>query len=253
MTSQSPAMGEPNRPTGGRPGDPRMTLPEQGQMAMAGRREDAAADERFGIRGGVADAVPLGLAAFALATFMFSAFNAGWTSGTVAWLTFGIFAGGLVQLLAGMWSFRNRDLFGTVAFSMYGAFYLGLALYVILVAPGAGAAAQRNDLAWIFLAFALFNAYLTLWASQVNEALFLLFFFVGVTLVVLCVGFFIDNNQVVRIGGYFGVIAALVAWYASSAGLINGLLGRKVLKMGGPIHIDLERRSARRTPATTSQ
>ena len=250
MTSQPSAMGEPNRPTGGRPGDPRMPMPE---ASAAQRREAAAVESPPGVLGGVSDAFPLGMAAFALATFMFSAFNAGWTSGTVAWLTFGIFAGGLVQLLAGMWSFRNRNLFGTVAFSMYGAFYLGLALYIILVAPGAGAAAQRNDLAWIFLAFALFNAYLTLWASQVNEALFLLFFFLGVTLVVLCVGFFIDNNQAVRIGGYFGVITALVAWYASSAGLINGLLGRRVLKMGGPIHLDLERRSANRTPATTGR
>ncbi|GIF70766.1 acetate uptake transporter [Asanoa siamensis] len=245
MTDQTPAMGEPNRPLGGRPGDPRMSMPEQGVA-----RGEAAAESRAGTLGGVADALPLGLAAFALATFLWSAFNAGWTNGTIAWLTFGIFAGGLVQLLAGMWSFRNRNLFGTVAFSMYGAFYLGLALYLILVAPGAPAAAQRNDLAWIFLAFALFNLYLTLFASQVNEALFALFFFLGVTEVVLCIGFFVDNAQVVRIGGYFGIIAALIAWYASSAGLLNGMLGRDVLKVGRPLHLNLERRLGQRTAAT---
>jgi succinate-acetate transporter protein len=39
--------------------------------------------------GGVADAVPTGLAAFALSTFLLSVFNADWTSGTTAWLSFG--------------------------------------------------------------------------------------------------------------------------------------------------------------------
>jgi len=193
----------------------------------------------------------MGLAAFALSTFLLSVFFADWTSGTTAWLSFGFIAGGLVQLLAGMWSFRNRNLFGTVAFSMYGAFYIGLSLYFTLVAPGAGAAAQRNDLAWIFLAFALFNLYLLLWSSQVNEMLFALFFFLGVTEVVLCIGFFVDNAQAVRVGGYLGVLTALIAWYGSSAALINGLLGRNVVRVGGPIKFDLERRQAHRTPAAS--
>ena len=52
----------------------------------------------------IADPAPLGLAASALTTFLLSAKNAGWTHGTVAWLGYG----GLVQLLAGMWEFRNR-------------------------------------------------------------------------------------------------------------------------------------------------
>ncbi|SDY81365.1 hypothetical protein SAMN05421684_1688 [Asanoa ishikariensis] len=203
--------------------------------------------------GGVVDAVPMGLAAFALSTFLFSVFNAGWTSGTTAWLSFGFVAGGLVQLLAGMWSFRNRNLFGTVTFSMYAAFYFGLSLYFTLVAPGADAAAQRNDLAWILLAFALFNFYLLLWSSQINETWFALFFFLGVTEVVLCIGFFVDNSTAVRVGGYLGVITALIAWYGSSAALINGLLGRDVVKVGGPIRFDLERRLARRTPAASAR
>ncbi|MDG4820482.1 acetate uptake transporter [Asanoa sp. WMMD1127] len=232
MTDQTP-----NRPMGGRPGDPRMPSPEPASAAS-------------GVLGGVADATPMGLAAFALSTFLLSAFNAGWTNGTTAWLSFGFVAGGLVQLLAGMWAFRNRNLFNTVAFSMYGAFFLGLALYFTLVAPGASAAAQRNDLAWILLAFALFNFYLVLWATQVNETLFGVFFFLGVTEVLLCIGFFVDNGQVVRIGGYLGVLTALVAWYGSSGALINGLLGREAIRLGAPLKLrGLEQRLTHRPAA----
>src|SRR5215468_11815360 len=86
----------------------------------------------------VADPAPLGLAAFALTTFLLSAKNADWTRGTDAWLGFAFAYGGLAQLLAGMWEFRNRNVFGATAFSTYGAFWIGLALWVLLAHASAG-------------------------------------------------------------------------------------------------------------------
>src|SRR5580658_11347569 len=94
----------------------------------------------------IADPAPLGLAAFALTTFLFSAANAKWTHGTSAWLGYAFAYGGLVQLLAGMWEFRNRNVFGATAFSSYGGFWIGLALYAELVKPTA--AVLDNDLGW---------------------------------------------------------------------------------------------------------
>src|SRR5437660_468204 len=124
----------------------------------------------------VADPAPLGLAAFALTTFLLSAKNAGWTHGTDAWLGYAFAYGGLIQLLAGMWEFRNRNVFGSTAFSTYGGFWIGLGLYVLLVAPDAKNATQvNNDLGWILLAFAIFNTYMLLWSSQVNAAVFAVF------------------------------------------------------------------------------
>jgi len=95
----------------------------------------------------IADPAPLGLAAFALTTFLLSAKNAGWTHGTDAWLGYALGYGGLVQLLAGMWEFRNRNVFGCLV----------------------------------------------------------------------------------------GVLTAIVAWYTSAAGVINGMKGRPVLPVGGPM------------------
>jgi uncharacterized protein len=43
-----------------------------------------------------------------------------------------LFYGGLIQLLAGMWEFRNRNVFGSRAFSTYGGFWLGLEAFVVL-------------------------------------------------------------------------------------------------------------------------
>ncbi|HET6817055.1 MAG TPA: acetate uptake transporter [Mycobacteriales bacterium] len=181
----------------------------------------------------VADPAPLGLAAFALTTFLLSAKNAHWTDGTDAWLGYALAYGGLVQLLAGMWEFRNRNVFGSTAFSTYGGFWIGLGLYVLLVAPSAKQVSQvDNDLGWILLAFAIFNTYMLLWSTQVNVAVFLVFLTLEATEVILFIGNFASNENIIKLGGWIGVLTAAVAWYASAAGVINGMTGRAALWVG---------------------
>lgn len=182
-----------------------------------------------------ADPAPLGLAGFALTTFLLSAQNAGWTHGSAAWLGYAFAYGGLVQLLAGMWEFRNRNVFGATAFSSWGAFWIGLGLWAELVQPGATAAQAANDQAWILLAFAVFNFYMWLWSAFVSKAILGVFTTLQATVVLLSVANFNDWSNVAKAGGYVGVLTALVAWYASSAGVINGISGRSFLPVGAPL------------------
>ncbi|MGH8921412.1 MAG: acetate uptake transporter [Actinomycetes bacterium] len=184
-----------------------------------------------------ADPAPLGLAAFALTTFLLSAKNATWTHGTDAWLGYALGYGGLVQLLAGMWEFRNRNVFGSTAFSTYGGFWIGLGLYIELVAPLAKGNMTKidNDLAWILLAFLIFNSYMLLWSLWVNPAVFGVFLTLEATEILLVIGNFNGNAHIVKIGGIVGVITAAVAWYASAAGVINGMLGRPFVPVGRPL------------------
>jgi succinate-acetate transporter protein len=194
----------------------------------------------------VADPAPLGLAGFALTTFLLSAANAHWMTKATgdAWLGYAFAYGGLAQLLAGMWEFRNRNVFGATAFSTYGAFWIGLGLWVLLVAraaPPAGmsaaayAAASGKDVAWILLAFAIFNTYMLIISTQVNAAVFGVFLTLELTEILLFIGGFADNANVSKIGGYVGILTALVAWYASAAGVINGMKGRPVWPVGKPL------------------
>src|SRR5947209_16334755 len=149
----------------------------------------------------VADPAPLELAAFALTTFLLSAKNAQWTHGTDAWLGYALAYGGLCQLLAGMWEFRNRNVFGATAFSTYGGFWIGLGLYVTLVAPTAKNATQiDNDLGWILLAFAIFNTYMLLWYTQVNAAVFGVFLTLELTEIILAIGTFSSSANTITIG-----------------------------------------------------
>lgn len=184
---------------------------------------------------GIADPAPLGLAAFALTTFLLSADNAGWTHGTAAWLGYALGYGGLVQLCAGMWEFRNRNVFGATAFGSYGGFWIGLGLYVLTVGGKATPAQEANDLAWILLAFAIFNLYMLIASTQVNGAIFGVFITLQATEIILFIGQFATSDTLIKIGGYVGVLTAIVAWYTSFAGVVNGLAGSTVLKVGGPM------------------
>src|SRR5437660_10449831 len=79
-----------------------------------------------------ADPGPLGLAGFAMTTFILSMINANLIAarGITGVLALAIAYGGLAQLLAGMWEFRTGNTFGAVAFSSYGAFWISF--YVLL-------------------------------------------------------------------------------------------------------------------------
>ncbi|MFA1548815.1 acetate uptake transporter [Actinomadura chokoriensis] len=187
----------------------------------------------------VADPAPLGLAAFALTLFLLSAKNAGWTNGTDAWLGYALGYGGLVLLLAGMWEFRNRNVFCATAFGSYGGFWIGLGLYVVIFAGRTTPAQEANDLGWILLAFAIFNTYMMLWATQVNQAVLAVFVTLEATEIILFIGQFAQSANTIKIGGYIGVLTAICAWYASAAGLINGMTGRKFLSVGRPMFTHL--------------
>ena len=201
---------------------------------------------------GIADPAPLGLAAFALTTFLLSARNAGWMTSTTgnAFLTFALAYGGLAQLLAAMWEFRNRNVIGATGFGTFGAFWIGIALWVLLVVNPAVAAIKpatlvvtvtniNHELGWILLGFGIFTLYATILISQTNVALFTTFVLLFVTLIVLAIGQFnagamlpLAPTATIKIGGYLGVITAAVAWYTSAAGMAAGIGGKIRLPVG---------------------
>src|SRR4051794_33825845 len=190
-----------------------------------------------------ADPAPLGLAAFALTTFMLSGDNATFIP-DVIWLGAALFYGGMVQLLAGMWEFRNRNVFGATAFSTYGGFWLALGTFVILAETTSLGSALKgpdvdNSLAWFLVAFAIFNTYMLAWSTRVSVAVFLVFLTLELTEIVLAVGFFRmahgDSASILHLGGWVGVLTPATAWYASAAGVINGMSARRVLPVGNPM------------------
>src|SRR3984885_16066783 len=200
----------------------------------------------------IADPAPLGLAAFALTTVLLSAKNAGWMTHATgsAWLGFAFAYGGLGQFAAGMWECTRGNPFRATAFSTSGGFWIGLGLWVELVANPAVAgiakapatadatvASLNHDLGWITLVFAIVTFYLLVLSTQINLAIFLVFLGLDITFIVLAIGNFdagsaLLSTGTVKIGGYLGLVTALLAFYASAAGVAGGMGGKIKIPVG---------------------
>src|SRR6266511_5364015 len=109
----------------------------------------------------IADPAPLGLAGFALTTFVLSMFNSGLVgkAGEPVVLGLALAYGGGAQLLAGMWEFRKGNVFGATAFSSYGAFWISFWAYVAYFAEGIPEANRGSAAGLYLIAGGLFTTY----------------------------------------------------------------------------------------------
>jgi succinate-acetate transporter protein len=177
-----------------------------------------------------ADPGPLGLAGFAMTTFVLSMFNADLVNkgGEPVVLGLALAYGGIAQLLAGMWEFRTGNTFGAVAFSSFGAFWIS---YWLLVTFGVDAIPEANLGAAIGLylwAWAIFTTYMFIASLRTTGAVALVFFLLAITFILLGAGNSGDHTNVIKWGGYVGLATAAAAWYASFAAVINSTFGRIV-------------------------
>lgn len=176
----------------------------------------------------------LGLAAFALTTFVLSFANAGIISGgaTPVVLGLALFYGGAIQVLAGLWEFAQKNTFGAAAFCSYGAFWMSfwyLETATDLGKAGTGLAVGIGT--WL-LGWAIFTLYMTFAAWRTNMATFLVFVALTLTFFALVFGAYGGMDWMTKLGGWLGILTALIAWYTSFAVVINSTFKRIVLPVG---------------------
>ncbi|HET6570558.1 MAG TPA: acetate uptake transporter [Solirubrobacterales bacterium] len=178
-----------------------------------------------------ADPGPLGLAGFALTTFVLSMFNAGLVShaGEPVVLGLALGYGGLAQLLAGMWEFRTGNTFGAVAFTSYGAFWLSFWVFIAFYAGDVPAANLGDAVGLYLIAWGIFTTYMFVASLRTTAAVAAVFVLLAVTFFLLGIGNAGENDGLVEIGGWFGIATAAAAWYASFAAVTNSTFGRTVL------------------------
>src|SRR3954469_13924860 len=153
-------------------------------------RGQAAADRVTFVPSPIADPGPLGLAAFALTTFVLSMFNSGLMGSGGEPVVFGLaFAyGGLAQLLAGMWEFRTGTTFGAVAFTSYGAFWLSFWACVEFFEKDVPKADAGHAVGLYLIAWGIFTAYMTIASLRTTGAVAIVFVLLTITFLVLGIG-----------------------------------------------------------------
>ncbi|KAK5108323.1 hypothetical protein LTR62_008419 [Meristemomyces frigidus] len=183
-----------------------------------------------------ANPAPLGLAGFALTTFLLSLINLGTCdiSGPSLVIAPAMAYGGLVQLLAGMWEVAIGNTFGGTALSSYGGFWIGTA---IILTPGGFQIAEQYtgtgdfDAAFGFYLMGWFIFTFMVWLCTLKStvAFSSLILFVWLTFLLLGIGYMEAQTNgtgaptvaLIRAGGATGIIAAFLAWWNMLAGLAD--------------------------------
>ena len=181
----------------------------------------------------------LGLYGFAGATFMVAAHMAHWYGTTqtnmVLW-PFAAFFGGLAQFLAGMWSYKARDGVATAMHGMWGAFWMAYGTLMVLVSagkvtiPANGAAFPALGFWFIVLAAITWAGTAAASAESSVVANVLGFLAAGSTIAAIAELVGVEGLRI--LAGYLFIIAALIAWYAATALMVNSAFRRVIMGLG---------------------
>jgi len=193
--------------------------------------QEPAAPETYVTAPVTANPTVLGLAGFALSTFILSMFNAHLVNTAGMPVLFGVilFYGGIAQFLAGMWEFRTGNTFAATVFGSYGAFWLSLWAFQTLYAKTIPAGALNHAVGLYLWAWAGFTAMLFVASLRTNAAVATTVALLVATEIVLAIGNDGNSLSVIKIGGYVGLATAAVAWYTMWAILLEFMWKRPIL------------------------
>jgi hypothetical protein len=179
----------------------------------------------------------LGLFGFAGATFIVASNLAGWygTAATPGYLfPFALAFGGVAQFLAGMWSYRARDVIATAMHGTWGSFWIAYGILQLLVATNVLATGTTLDHAlgfwWIALCAITFSGMV----SAIAEGGLALAAVLGTLAAgagLAGVGFLTDTIGVQHAAGWLFVISAGLAWYLATAMMLNASAGKTILPL----------------------
>jgi succinate-acetate transporter protein len=172
--------------------------------------------------------MPLGMIALAFATAIIGCAYAGFIipsgrADTGLAVGAALFFGGLVQILAGMWEFRNDDTNLATIFTSYGGFLIAFGAVFI---PGFGvfstlanASTLHQALGLFFLCWTIISGVLFLGSLRTNVAMLLTLLLLFLAYLLLTIGQLASaNTTLLAIGGWIAIVTGLVGWYTALAG-----------------------------------
>jgi succinate-acetate transporter protein len=180
---------------------------------------------------GWGNAGPLSLLAFAVVTLMLSLINAKANTADVTPVVFGVglIFGGTTQLIGGLIQLRNGNTFQGVLFSSFGAFWISLAAILQWYLKEVPAAQAGHALGLLLYGFTPLVVVLWLASFRTSRVVVVALGLVLATFLFLAVGNYGGHTTLIHIGGYTGIVAAVLAFYLALAELCEFSYGRTVL------------------------
>lgn len=181
----------------------------------------------------------MGLTGFGIATLMLGAWQAGWygdANTPLIIFPFALIAGGLLQSIAAVASFRARDGVAVGVHTAWGSFWIGWGILEVLVAthvlPPIALGTANPSFAFWFLALTLFTGMAAMASLAQSLGLFTVLGTLTAGSALTAAGFFGGYLGVTRAGGWLFVISAAAAWLVSGAMMFEHSFGRTIIPIG---------------------
>lgn len=180
-----------------------------------------------------ANAAGLGYAAFALTLWMTSMIPAGWFDPSDAMLThlLALVLGGCVMAIAGIAQGLRGSTLDATLFVGFAAFWWVGTLSTHL-ASGGPLPFSHGMLGWYYIVWALFA--FCIWLAACRDGVARMLFALGLCLSLLSFALseWMRLDALAVLGGYLGLVTAIVGIYIAAAEMINQGSGHSVLPLG---------------------
>lgn len=172
------------------------------------------------------NAAALGLASFALSTFVLGLFLSGAMGITIPNVVVGLcfFYGGLVEAAAGIWElFLGNTFAGTVLVSFGMGFWISFgAIYVeafgIIAAYGDDVDQFNNAVGFYLIGWGIFTFLMLLCTLKSTFVFMSLFLTLDIAFFVLAAYYFNPRPGLLKAGGIFAVLSSFCGWFCAFAG-----------------------------------
>jgi succinate-acetate transporter protein len=186
--------------------------------------DDPVSYQRYFTR--IANPGPVGMYAFSYTVFLWSFYlvhTRGIHSPNLL-AAVGLFVGGLVQFLAGMWEFPRGNVFGATIYTMLAGFFFSYAIILLPVADVASSVPGGqlgNALGLFYIVWFIISILWLFAVARRNISFILLFGFWSLTLLLLAISNWTTKsaNRTGIAGGSFGFVTALIGLYIATAEL----------------------------------
>lgn len=175
---------------------------------------------------------PLGLTGFGLTTILLNLHNIGLFPLDTMIMAMGLFVGGIAQIIAGKFEWKKNNMFGMLAFSMYGFFWISLIVLMVLPKLGTGEAPSATAMGWFLTVWGVFTLGLVIASFALSKIMRVLFITVLILFFLLAAADFTGNSTLKLLGGVDGIICGSLALFIALATVINETFKKTIIPLG---------------------
>ena len=174
----------------------------------------------------------LGLLGFGLTTVLLSFHNLGLFGLDSTILSMGIFYGGVAQVIAGVFEFKNGNTFGATAFTSYGLFWLTFVAINTALGGDLLHGSEPASLGAYFAIWGVVTLFLFIGTLKATRMLQVVFLTLTILFFLVAIKDASGISDIAYVAGGVGVLCGGSAMYTAFGEVLNEQHGRTILPLG---------------------